>query len=140
MRAHTNALTAGEDELNMLPNSTPTARIPLIGVLGSIVLATLVGCGSPDAPPAEKAPEQEQPAPVSPSEKPQAPPEEGGGGGGAGPLDDLGKELSLRDQEREAIARHGDHEVYAAARREREVYEAFGDDYGYSCLALQFGG
>ena len=37
----------------------------------------------------------------------------------------------------DGIARHGDHAVYAAARREREVYERHGDDYGYLCLVLQ---
>jgi len=38
---------------------------------------------------------------------------------------------------REAILRRGDREVYAATRRERAIYEACGDDYGYLCLVLQ---
>lgn len=38
---------------------------------------------------------------------------------------------------RDAISRRGDHEVYAAARLERSIYEACGDDYGYLCLALR---
>ena len=36
-----------------------------------------------------------------------------------------------------AIARHGDHPILAAARRERETYAACGDEYGYTCLVLQ---
>lgn len=38
---------------------------------------------------------------------------------------------------REAIARRGELPIYAATRREREVFEASGDDYGYLCLALR---
>jgi SAM-dependent methyltransferase len=38
---------------------------------------------------------------------------------------------------REAISRRGERQVYAALRREREVYEACGDEYGYVCLILQ---
>jgi len=37
----------------------------------------------------------------------------------------------------DAIARRGEIELYAALRREREIYEACGDDYGYVCLVLQ---
>jgi SAM-dependent methyltransferase len=44
-----------------------------------------------------------------------------------------GLDVSLRD----AIARRGEREIYAATRREGEVYEACGEDYGYVCLALQ---
>ena len=44
-----------------------------------------------------------------------------------------GLEAPLRD----AISRHGEHEVYVATRLEREIYEACGDDYGYLCLVLQ---
>lgn len=44
-----------------------------------------------------------------------------------------GFEASLRD----AVARHGERGVYAALRREREIYEAFGDQYGYVCLVLR---
>ncbi|MFG0318550.1 MAG: SAM-dependent methyltransferase [Planctomycetota bacterium JB042] len=44
-----------------------------------------------------------------------------------------GLEAALRD----AIARHGDREIYAATRRERETYEAYGDEYGYVCLVLR---
>lgn len=46
-----------------------------------------------------------------------------------------GVEESLR----EAIARHGELEIYAALQLERAIYEACGDDYGYLCLALQAG-
>ena len=38
---------------------------------------------------------------------------------------------------REAILRRGDREVYTALQLEREIYEAYGDDYGYLCMALQ---
>jgi SAM-dependent methyltransferase len=38
---------------------------------------------------------------------------------------------------REAISRRGELEVYSAIQLEREIYEAFGGDYGYLCLALQ---
>ncbi len=44
-----------------------------------------------------------------------------------------GLEAPLRD----AVARHGDHPVYAATRREREVFESCGDAYGYLCLVLR---
>ena len=44
-----------------------------------------------------------------------------------------GLEASLRD----AVARHGEREIYAASRLEREIYETFGDEYGYACLVLQ---
>ncbi len=44
-----------------------------------------------------------------------------------------GLEASLRD----AVARHGEREIYAASRLEREIYETFGDEYGYTCLILQ---
>lgn len=44
-----------------------------------------------------------------------------------------GLEAPLRD----AIARYGELPIYAAARREAELYEACGDDYGYLCLVLQ---
>jgi SAM-dependent methyltransferase len=37
---------------------------------------------------------------------------------------------------REAVARRGELETYAAMRRERTIFEACGDDYGYLCLAL----
>jgi len=43
-----------------------------------------------------------------------------------------GLEAPLRD----AIARRGDLELYAAIREERKIYEACGDEYGYSCLVL----
>lgn len=36
-----------------------------------------------------------------------------------------------------AVARHGEHPVYAAARAEADLYETCGDDYGSLCLALQ---
>lgn len=36
-----------------------------------------------------------------------------------------------------AIARRGQHPVHATLRREREIYEACGDEYGYVCLVLQ---
>lgn len=36
-----------------------------------------------------------------------------------------------------AVARHGEREIYAALRREREIYEAYGDEYGYLCLGLR---
>lgn len=38
---------------------------------------------------------------------------------------------------REAIARRGELEIYAALRRERELYDTCGHEYGYLCLALQ---
>jgi len=38
---------------------------------------------------------------------------------------------------RNAISRRGELEIYAAIRREREIYEACGDEYGYVCLALE---
>ena len=38
---------------------------------------------------------------------------------------------------REAIAKHGELDLYRAARTEQELYEACGDDYGYVCLGLQ---
>jgi SAM-dependent methyltransferase len=44
-----------------------------------------------------------------------------------------GLETPLRD----AIARRGELEIYAATQLEREIYEACGDDYGYLCLVLQ---
>ncbi|MHC5209901.1 MAG: SAM-dependent methyltransferase [Planctomycetota bacterium] len=46
-----------------------------------------------------------------------------------------GLEAPLRD----AIARRGELELYAAMRLEREIYEACGDKYGYLCLVLQAG-
>ena len=36
-----------------------------------------------------------------------------------------------------AIARRGQHPVHATLRREREIYEVCGDEYGYVCLVLQ---
>jgi SAM-dependent methyltransferase len=36
-----------------------------------------------------------------------------------------------------AISRRGKLEIYAATQREREIYEAYGDEYGYLCLVLQ---
>ena len=44
-----------------------------------------------------------------------------------------GLEAPLRD----AISRRGELEVYSALRRERQTYEACGDDYGYICLVLR---
>jgi SAM-dependent methyltransferase len=44
-----------------------------------------------------------------------------------------GLEAPLRD----AISRRGELEIYAAARSEREIYEACGDEYGYLCLLLE---
>ena len=44
-----------------------------------------------------------------------------------------GLELPLHN----AISRRGELEVHAGLRREREIYEACGDDYGYVCLVLQ---
>ena len=44
-----------------------------------------------------------------------------------------GLEAPLRD----AASRHGELPLYTALRREREIYEACGDDYGYLCLVLQ---
>lgn len=44
-----------------------------------------------------------------------------------------GLELPLR----EAIARRGELDLYAALRREGEIYDVCGDDYGYLCLVLQ---
>jgi SAM-dependent methyltransferase len=38
---------------------------------------------------------------------------------------------------REAISRRGELEIYAATRREWEIYEACGNDYGYLCLVMQ---
>lgn len=38
---------------------------------------------------------------------------------------------------RDAISRRGELDIYTAIRREREIYEAWGDDYGYLCLVLQ---
>ena len=43
----------------------------------------------------------------------------------------------LEEPLRDAISRRGEHEIYAATRLEREIYEAYGDEYGYLCLALQ---
>lgn len=37
----------------------------------------------------------------------------------------------------EAISRHGQLDVYSGLQKERAIYEACGDDYGYLCLALQ---
>lgn len=37
----------------------------------------------------------------------------------------------------EAIAKHGELEIYTAAKEEAEVYKTCGDDYGYLCLILQ---
>lgn len=37
----------------------------------------------------------------------------------------------------ELVARRGEHEVYAAMRRESEMYAAHGDGYGYLCLVLR---
>lgn len=47
-----------------------------------------------------------------------------------------GLELPLQN----AISRRGELDVYTAIRREAEVYEACGDDYGYLCLVLQVNG
>lgn len=44
-----------------------------------------------------------------------------------------GLELPLRN----AISRRGELEVYTMLRLEGEIYETFGDDYGYLCLVLQ---
>jgi SAM-dependent methyltransferase len=44
-----------------------------------------------------------------------------------------GLEVPLRN----AISRRGELDVYVALRKEREIYEAWGDDYGYLCLVLQ---
>lgn len=44
-----------------------------------------------------------------------------------------GLELPLRH----AISRRGELDVYAAIRREGEIYTACGDNYGYLCLVLQ---
>lgn len=38
---------------------------------------------------------------------------------------------------RAAIARHGERGIYAATRREQQIHEDHGDDYGYLCLVLQ---
>lgn len=38
---------------------------------------------------------------------------------------------------RDAIARHGERAIHRAMRRERDVYEVHGEDYGYLCLALR---
>jgi SAM-dependent methyltransferase len=46
-----------------------------------------------------------------------------------------GLEAPLRD----AVARRGELDIYAATRLEREIYEACGDDYGYLCLVLRAG-
>ena len=43
----------------------------------------------------------------------------------------------LEEPLRDAISRRGEHEIYAATRLEREIYEAYGGEYGYLCLALQ---
>lgn len=40
---------------------------------------------------------------------------------------------------RAAISRRGELEIYTALRREREIYEACGADYGYLCLLLEPG-
>ncbi len=37
----------------------------------------------------------------------------------------------------DAVRRHGEREIYAATRLEKEIYAACGDDYGYVCLALR---
>ncbi len=39
----------------------------------------------------------------------------------------------------DAIARHGDRDLYASLRREQQTYETYGDEYGYLCLVLQAG-
>ncbi len=44
-----------------------------------------------------------------------------------------GLEVPLRG----AISRRGELEIYLSTRRERAIYEACGDDYGYMCLVLQ---
>lgn len=38
---------------------------------------------------------------------------------------------------REAIAKHGELKMYAAMKREAEIYERYGDSYGYVCLVMQ---
>lgn len=74
------------------------------------LLFAWAGCASPD--PAPKAPEQPAKKPAAkaaPTERPQDPPEGDRGPrrpGGGGVLDELAKELSLRDQERASLARH----------------------------------
>jgi SAM-dependent methyltransferase len=45
-----------------------------------------------------------------------------------------GIEPSLRAR----IERRGEHPVYTASIRERETFEACGDEYGYLCLVLRF--
>ena len=98
-------------------------------ILGAFaVLIALAGCAAPESKPspegpAEKAAEPGAPdpgaadGPASPADgdsvKPDAdpaqdPPPDGDAPpiGGNGPLDELAKELTLRDQEREALARH----------------------------------
>ncbi|RMG12258.1 MAG: hypothetical protein D6731_14275 [Planctomycetota bacterium] len=82
---------------------------------GAATLVALFGCAAPDpapepafeeASPADTADAPAQPGPAA--EAPSGPPDEPppGGGGGGGVLDELAKELSLRDQERQALARH----------------------------------
>lgn len=44
-----------------------------------------------------------------------------------------GLDAALRD----AVARHGEHDVYTALRHEIDVRAAHGDEYGYLCLILQ---
>ena len=43
----------------------------------------------------------------------------------------------LEEPLRNAISRRGELEIYATIRRESEIYEACGHDYGYMCLVLQ---
>ena len=43
----------------------------------------------------------------------------------------------LAEAMKDARARRGDHEVYVRTERERDLYEAHGEDYGYLCLVLQ---
>ena len=38
---------------------------------------------------------------------------------------------------KEAIAQHGELEIYAASQQEADVYKTCGNDYGYLCLVLQ---
>ncbi len=80
--------------------------------LGAAALLLLwTGCASPD--PAEREQrtpdaKEERDSTQAPAAKPQDPPEGDrvGGPPGDGPLDELAKELSLRDQERAALSRH----------------------------------
>lgn len=43
----------------------------------------------------------------------------------------------VRSALRDAIALHGERELYAALQRECELYDACGEEYGYTCLVLQ---